>query len=79
LPHLLQLDLRLITFEAPAARPHLALFGKYKTDRNRYRRDQPLQHQRRAPDFVAMLIRKALEHIRPNARDHHDSGFGAKV
>jgi 5-methyltetrahydropteroyltriglutamate--homocysteine methyltransferase len=79
LPHLLQLDCDVITFEAASSEGRdLALFGKYKTDKKIG--IGVINHCNtnvEPPEFVAMLIRKALEHIPPERLViTTDCGFG---
>jgi 5-methyltetrahydropteroyltriglutamate--homocysteine methyltransferase len=79
LPHLLQLDCDVITFEAASSEGRdLALFGKYKTDKKIG--IGVINHcstNVEPPEFVAMLIRKALEYIPPERLViTTDCGFG---
>ncbi|MGA3002750.1 MAG: cobalamin-independent methionine synthase II family protein [Acetobacteraceae bacterium] len=79
LPHLLQLDCDVITFEAASSEGRdLALFGKYKTDKKIG--IGVINHCNtnvEPPEFVASLIRKALEYIPPERLViTTDCGFG---
>ncbi|HTZ35992.1 MAG TPA: hypothetical protein VMB84_08200, partial [Stellaceae bacterium] len=79
LPHLLQLDCDVLTFEACSSNgKELALFGKYKTDKKIG--IGVINHCNTVvepPEHVAGLIRKALEHIPPERLViTTDCGFG---
>ena len=79
LPHLLQLNCDVITFEAASSEGRdLALFGKYKTDKKIG--IGVINHcstNVEPPEFVAGLIRKALEYIPPERLViTTDCGFG---
>ena len=74
LPHLLQLDCDVITFECASSEGRdLPLFGKYKTDKKIG--IGVVNHCNTVvepPEYVAMLIRKALEyHPARTPGDHH--------
>ncbi len=79
MPHLLQLNCDVITFEAASSEGRdLALFGKYKTDKKIG--IGVINHCNtivEPPEFVAGLIRKALEYIPPERLViTTDCGFG---
>ena len=79
LPHLLQLDCDVLTFEASSSDgKDLALFGKYKTDKKiGIGVISHTQTTVEPPEHVAALIRKALEHIPPERLViTTDCGFG---